>query len=164
MQHREWCNSIEGENDSLVGSPPAAGTRGALSIHLHFIWDTQESLVVHFNYTCYSLVPLLLKLLSLEGHLVSKVSNEWFISDRSGFAGQLLQSTHQFFGYQKKLYLFWSHPCRSNCLSVLPPVLNNTLIVYIQLSLSTVNCQECRPLDTTCAIIIPVKYSLLLSI
>ena len=146
----------------LLGRQPApASTRGALSIHLHFIWDTQESLVVHFNYTCNSLVPLSLKLLSLEGHLVSKVSNEWFITDRSGLGGQLLQSTHQVFGYQKKLYLFWSHPCHLDCLSVLPPIVNNTLIVYFQLLLSTVRYQECRPSDTTCEIIIPVKYSLL---
>ena len=50
--------------------------RQALTGHLHFIWDTQESLVFHLNYTCYSLVPLSFTLLSLVGHLVSKVSNE----------------------------------------------------------------------------------------
>ena len=54
----------------------AAGTCGTFGGHLHFIWDTQESLVFHFNYTSYSLVPLSFTLLSLMGHFVSRVSNE----------------------------------------------------------------------------------------
>ena len=89
-----------GKNDSQVGSQPSAGTGGALAGHwrgtgdalgghLHFIWDTQESLVFHFNYSPYSLVPLSFTLLSHMGHFVSRVSNELFITDLPGLGGQL---------------------------------------------------------------------------
>ena len=85
---------ISGKSDSYVSSLPSAGTRGALGGHFHFIWDTQESLLFHFNCTCYSLVPLSFTLFALVGHLVSKVSNEWLITETSGLGGQFLQSTH----------------------------------------------------------------------
>ena len=83
-----------GKNDSQVGSPPLAGTRETLGGHLNFIWDTLQSLVFHSNYTCHSLGPFSFTLLSLVGHLISKVSSECFITDLSGLGGQLLQSIH----------------------------------------------------------------------
>ena len=83
-----------GKNDSQVGSQPLAGTRESLSRHLHFIWDTPQSFVFHFNYTCHSLVPFSFTLLSLVGHLISKASSECFNTDLSGLEGQLLQSIH----------------------------------------------------------------------
>ena len=83
-----------GKNDSQVGSPPLAGTRETLGGHLHFIWDTPESLVFHSNYTCHSLVPFSFTRLSLVGHLINKVSTECFPTDFSGLGGWLLQSIH----------------------------------------------------------------------
>ena len=111
--------STSGKNDSQVGSPPLAGTRETLGGHLHFIWDTPESLVFHSNYTCHSLVPFSFTRLSLVGHLASKVSSECFITESLGLGSQPLQSTHQFFGFQQRLYLVLSPLCHSKSLSVL---------------------------------------------
>ena len=97
----------------------SAGTRETLGGHLHFFWDTPESLVFHFSYTCHSLVPLSFTCLSLVGHLVSKVSSECFIIDLLGLGGQLLQSTRQFFGFQQRLFLFLSPLCHLKSLLVL---------------------------------------------
>ena len=97
-----------GKNDSQVGSPPSVGTRETLGGHLHFIWDTPESLVFHSNYTCHSLVPFSFTLISLAGHLISKVSSECFITDLSGLEGQLLQSICIVACFLQRLYLFWS--------------------------------------------------------
>ena len=108
-----------GKSDSKVGSPPSAGTRETLGGHLHFIWDTPESLVFHFSYTCHSLVPLSFTRLSLVGHLVSKVSSECFITDLLCHGSQPIQSTHQLFGFQQRLYLVLSPLCHSKSLSVL---------------------------------------------
>ena len=108
-----------GENGSYAGSPPLTGTRGTLGGHLHFLWYTTESLVFHFSYTCHSLVPLSFTCFSLVGHLVSEVSSECFITDFFGLRSQLLQSTHQFFGFQQRLYLVLSPLSRLKLLSVL---------------------------------------------
>ena len=82
LQYKDNLLKIKsfGKNDS-------AGTRETLGGHLHFIWDTPESLEFHSNYTCHSLVPFLFTLLSLVGHLISKVSSECFITDLSGLEG-----------------------------------------------------------------------------
>ena len=87
------CWGDLGKIYSYVDRPPSAVTRWTLGGYLHCIWDTQESLVFHFNYTCYSLVPLSFTRLSFVGHLVSKVSSEYFITDLSGLGGKLIQSS-----------------------------------------------------------------------
>ena len=106
LQYKDNLLKIKsfGKNDS-------AGTRETLGGHLHFFWDTSESLVFHFSYTWHSIVPLSFTCLSLVGHLVSKVSSECFITDLLGLGSQLLQSTRQFFGFQPRLYLFLSALC-----------------------------------------------------
>ena len=58
------CEAHAPKQESLVkmtlrlAAPPSVGSCEAFAGHLHFIWDTQESLVFHINYTCHSLVPL----------------------------------------------------------------------------------------------------------
>ena len=58
--------------------------RKTLERHLHFIGNTLESPVFHFNYTCHSLVPLSVTHLSLVGHLVSNATTEYFNTDFLG--------------------------------------------------------------------------------
>ena len=48
-----------------VGSPPSAVTRQTFSGHLHFIRNTRESLVSHSKYACHSLLHFSFTCLSL---------------------------------------------------------------------------------------------------
>ena len=138
-------------------SEHSRGTQHTLAFHLGHSRVTCGSLQLHLLFTCSSFIKTSFTWGSLGQQGVQWVIYNWQIR-----AWRPASTKHsQVFGYQKKLYLFWSHPCHLDCLSVLPPIVNNTLIVYFQLLLSTVRYQECRPSDTTCEIIIPVKYSLL---
>ena len=99
----------------------SAGTRVTLGGQFHFIWDTQESLVFHFNYTCYPLFPIRFTRLSLVDHLVSKVSSECFKVDLSVL-----------FGFQQRLYSFWSCCFHFNA-SPFPPwtLPRNCLVIFL---------------------------------
>ena len=95
--HPEKPHSWEnGMNKSLKCRKMLAlpGWRAKLGWHFHFIRDTPESHVFHFNYICNSHVPLSCTYLSLVGPLVIWVSNEWFMTDLGKLWGHLLKSAH----------------------------------------------------------------------
>ena len=101
----------------LLGWQPVLGALGG---HLHFIWDTQESLCVSLHlqllFTCSSLSHTYFTCGSLGQQSVQWVIHSWLIRAwRPAFPKHSLISW-----FQQKLYLFWSAPCLSKCLSVYP--------------------------------------------
>ena len=144
----------------LLGRQPAPsghsrGTQHTLAFHLGHSRVTCGSLQLHLLFTCSSFIKN-----SFTWGSLGQQSVQWVIYNWQIRAWRPASTKHSpILWISEKVLPILVTSLSLNCLSVFPPVSNNTLIVHFQLLLSTVHYQECRPLDTTCEIIIPLKYS-----